>query len=407
MNWGVGLYVGNTYCTAVIAAPDAAPVVIEHESVLHHAPDGTIELGEVETNSPGVRRFLDRVPSDSDTTTPSHRTRGEDLVATALYCLVQEVSELTDQPLSVIAAIPPNFTPASVELLRIALDNMDLDHVELIPQSDALDACDSDPYTSTGECAARGAAILAVPVSDIPLSDVADSDMANSNVTGPGEELSDIPIQSEPVELSEAHPSRRPLVIATSIAGLLTAAGCAVAIFIGYTPTTQVPEIHDGTVAVRTEAIDEANISVTPREVPIQFPTGVPATTVPPNINPAERQWTTTPDSQLVDEFDQVPTAVNSSPVVKPALPTRGDSGAGINPSDLIYPGTVIPGAVIPGVVIPGAVIPGGTDTGGTNPGETTPGTPDPEPTAPPTDVIDTPRPELPGEPAPRPDMPN
>ncbi|MDI9915091.1 hypothetical protein [Rhodococcus sp. IEGM 1379] len=388
MNWGVGLYVGNTYCTAVIAAPDAAPVVIEHESVLHHAPDGTIQLGEVETNSPGVRRFLDKVSSDSDTTTSTHRTRGEDLVATAVYCLVQEVHEFTNQPLSVIAAIPPNFTPASVQLLRIALDNMDLDHVELIPQSDALGACDSDPYTSTGECAARGAAILALPVSGIPLSDVADSDVTDSDVKAPVEQLSDIPIEAEPVELSEARPSRRPLVIAASVAGLLTAAGCAVAIFIGYTPTTQIPEIRDGTVAVRTEAIDEAKISVTPREVPIQFPTGVPATTVPPSMNPTEGQWTDTPDSHLVDEFEQVPTVENSTQVVKPELPTRGDFGTGNNPSDLIYPGTVIPGVIIPGVIIPG--------------------TTDPGPTASPTDDVDSPRPELPAsEPAPRPDMPN
>ncbi|MCJ0902148.1 hypothetical protein [Rhodococcus sp. ARC_M6] len=400
MNWGVGLYVGNTYCTAVIAMPDAAPVVIEHESVLHHAPDGTVQLGEVETNSPGVRRFLDKVPSDSDTTTPSHRTRGEELVATAVYCLVQEVYEFTDQPLSVIAAIPRNFTPASVELLRIALDNMDLDHVELIHQSDALDACDSDPYTSTGESVARGAAILAVPVADIPHSDVADSDAANSNVTGPDEQLSDIPIEAGPVELAEAPSSRRPLFIATSVAGLLTAAGCAVAIFIGYTPATQIPEIHDGTVAVRTEAIDEANISVTPREVPIQFPTGAGATTVPPIIKPAERQWTATPDSYPVDEFEQVPTVESSTQVVKPELPIRGDFGAGHNPSDLIYPGTVIPGTVIPGDTIPSGTIPDATNPGGT------PDTPDPDPTPPPTD--DNPRPQLPDdEPAPRPDMPN
>jgi len=97
MKWGVGLAVGNKQSIAAIAKPDSAPMILERESVLHHAPDGTVQLGGTATGSAGLRGFLDRVGTDDTDNFSEHMTRGEELVATAMYCLVKEVRTLTDQ----------------------------------------------------------------------------------------------------------------------------------------------------------------------------------------------------------------------------------------------------------------------------------------------------------------------
>ncbi|MBQ7805951.1 MAG: hypothetical protein IJ372_15160, partial [Rhodococcus sp.] len=106
MKWGVGLAVGNKRSIAAIARPDSELVTLERESVLHHAPDGTVQLGGTAAGSTGLRGFLDRVGTDDTDNFSEHMTRGEELVATAMYCLVKEVRTLTDQNLNISAVIP-------------------------------------------------------------------------------------------------------------------------------------------------------------------------------------------------------------------------------------------------------------------------------------------------------------
>ncbi|EQM31351.1 hypothetical protein [Rhodococcus erythropolis] len=137
MKWGVELAVGNKRSIAAIAKPDSEPVILERESVLHHAPDGTVQLGETALGSTGLRGFLDRVGTDDTDNFSEHMTRGEELVATAMYCLVKEVRTLTDQNLNISAVIPAGWSNDSVDALRGALDSMDLDGVELIPEEKA------------------------------------------------------------------------------------------------------------------------------------------------------------------------------------------------------------------------------------------------------------------------------
>ncbi|TSD48911.1 hypothetical protein FFI94_024055 [Rhodococcus sp. KBS0724] len=348
MTWGVGLDVGNTRCTAVIAVPDAEPVIIDLESVLHNAPDGTIALGSTEAHSPGVRRFLDRIVApneaeiDTDTeAVPDQRTRGEELVATALYCLVAEVHRLTDQPLRIVAAIPPNFSDRSVAALRTALDNMDLDYIELAPHTEALGACDLDSDMSPGERSARGAAILAVPRA--PLAVVPD--------------VAQLPEPEDTPDTTEDAPSRRPVYIAAAVAGLLTAAACALAVFIGHAPTTQVPEIRDAAVPVYAEVAEPPTVPVTVHEVPIQFPTAAPVAAVPQNRTPAQRYQPPTQDALMVDEFDQVPTEDES---VEPLATDDYDVGG--EPTNPVDPGTTDPEPVDPEPVDPEPVDPQPTD---------------------------------------------
>ncbi|MGG7102275.1 hypothetical protein [Rhodococcus sp. 24CO] len=359
MTWGVGLDVGNTRCTAVIAVPDAEPVIIDHESVLHHAPDGTIALGTADTHSPGVRRFLDRVTTDNEAAA-SQRTRGEELVATALYCLVAEVHSLTDQPLRIVAAIPPNFSARSVATLRTALDNMDLDYIELAPHSETIDACDlyfditdsdiTDSDITTGERSARGAAILAVPRA--PVTAVPD--------------IEQVPEPEDALTTQDA-PSRRPVYVAAAVAGLLTAAACALAVFIGSAPTTQVPEIRDAAVPAYAEVATPTD-PATLREVPIQFPTAAPVAAVQQNRTPTQRYQAPTQDVFLVDEFDYVPTEDESVEPLASEIPAVDDYDVSGEQTDPVDPGTTDPEPVDPEPVDPQPVDPEPVDPQPTDP---------------------------------------
>lgn len=363
MTWGVGLDVGNTRCTAVIAVPDAEPVIIDHESVLHHALDGTIALGTAHTHSPGVRRFLDRITTDNEAAA-SQRTRGEELVATALYCLVAEVHSLTDQPLRIVAAIPPNFSARSVATLRTALDNMDLDYIELAPHSEAIDAYDlhsgiTDSGITTGERSARGAAILAVP--RVPVTAVPDIEQ----VQGPEDTLNTVDTV-DTVDAEDA-PSRRPVYLAAAVAGLLTAAACALAVFIGSAPTTQVPEIRDAAVPVYAEVAPPTD-PVTLGEVPIQFPTAAPVAAVPQNRTPTQRYQTPTQDAFLVDEFDYVPSEDESVEPLASEIPAVDDYEGGGEQTDPVDTGTTDPEPVDPEPVDPQPVDPEPVDPQPTDP---------------------------------------
>ena len=343
MTWGVGLDVDNTRCTAVIAAPDAEPVIIDLESVLHHSPDGTVALGAAHTPSPGVRRFLDRVTTDYDTAA-IQRTRAEELVATALYCLVAEVRSRTDQPLRIVAAIPPNFSARSVATLRTVLDNMDLDYVELTPQSETIDAHDPDTDISVGERSARGAAILALPAAPVTA----------------GPDVAQMPEAEETLITKDAS-NRRPVYLAAVVAGLLTAGACVLAALIGNSPATQVPEIRDAAVPAYAEVAPPTDPAPL-HEAPIQFPTAAPVAAVPQNLTPTQRYQAPTQDALLVDEFDDVPTEDESVEPLASEIPAVDDYDAGGEQTDPVDPGTTDPEPVDPQPVDPEPVDPQPTD---------------------------------------------
>ncbi|MFA3896490.1 hypothetical protein [Rhodococcus qingshengii] len=259
MKWGVGLAVGNKQSIAAIAKPDSAPVILERESVLHHAPDGTVQLGGTATGSAGLRGFLDRVGTDDTDNFSEHMTRGEELVATAMYCLVKEVRTLTDQSPNISAVIPAGWSNDSVAALRDALDSMDLDGVDLIPEEEASAAWLADPEAA--DSAARGAAALAAPFAIAPTQPEPEpTDLAEPE--GVPEEFPPF-VLIEPQPESDAkvpvakapsvdgwlnrqwQPERRPIIVAAVAAVFLTLSGSAAALVIGHTSTVPAPRILD------------------------------------------------------------------------------------------------------------------------------------------------------------------
>lgn len=388
MNWGVGLDVGNTYCTAAIASPGTEPVIIEHASVLHHAPDGTIRLGEAETHSPGVRRFLDRITDNA--AAPQQGTRGEELVATAMYCLMREIHEFTDQNVSVVAAIPPDFSPESVTALRTALDNMDLDYIELVPRAEAVDAFDPNSGMKIGEISARGAAALAAPEAGAGATNtVAPEVAAVPEVTAVPDDaaIAENPVptnvaEAENLPSAETRSDRRPLVIAASAAGLLTAVGCAAALFIGHSPTPEVPVIRDATSPVNVEETEPENDPATVQEVPVQFPTVAPSTaaTIPPPVHAPSPQ----PNFQRPPSSGPTINKTNDAPTEDDYVPNEGDvdNAPTDSTTETETPATETTeeGAPTTDPPDPGTTDPGTTDPGTPDPGTPDPGTSDPEP---------------------------
>ncbi|GAA3169799.1 hypothetical protein GCM10020255_057720 [Rhodococcus baikonurensis] len=83
-----------------------------------------------------------------------------------MYCLVKEVRTLTEQSPNISAVIPAGWSNDSVAALRDALDSMDLDGVDLIPEEEASAAWLADPEAA--DSAARGAAALAAPFAIAP-----------------------------------------------------------------------------------------------------------------------------------------------------------------------------------------------------------------------------------------------
>ncbi|MGW6658716.1 hypothetical protein [Rhodococcus sp. NPDC055024] len=293
MNWGVGLAVGNKRSIAAIAKPDSVLVTLERESVLHHAPDGTVQLGETATGSAGLRGFLDRVGTDDIDNFSEHMTRGEELVATAMYCLVREVRALTEHNLDISAVIPAGWSSDSVDALRVALDSMDLDGVELIPEEDASAAWLADP--DADDSAARGAAALAAPFSIT----TACSEPEPTALFEPEETPEEFPpfvlIEPEPESDVEAtvtkaasvdswrsrqwQSERRPIIAAAAAAVFLTVSGCAAAVIIGHTPTVPAPGILDAqsplapgttpTTAASPSGAVSQSATTLPSEVPV------------------------------------------------------------------------------------------------------------------------------------------
>lgn len=148
MSVGVGLKVGTTVSAVAVTSaegirPDPEPV--ERLTHLHLHSDGTATLG---VRDPGAGEcssfsgFVDRVGDPAGVRAEDGAlSRAEDLVATAMECLLADAAPLVgDAPATVAAAHPTEWSPATVAVLRNALDYVGLRHVALISDAEAVAA---------------------------------------------------------------------------------------------------------------------------------------------------------------------------------------------------------------------------------------------------------------------------
>lgn len=369
MATGVGLRIADDECLAAIVTggggepgeESSEPYFVVREAILHMSDDGDTALGGDPPAGPShsITGFTAAVGDPAGISVDEGEAyRGEDLMATAVFCLIDLAAEHLSGPAEFYAVHPADWPAAQVLALRDALDYLGLRSVVLISEAIL-------PSARTGReiaaAAARGAltAVLSTPAGTTPpdpshaenpleatdvlpaLHDaepVAQAYSAAIPINRPSAaeaELSPAPA-AEPtatklapaVVTPPASGARRtPLLIAVAAAIGLLFGGIAVALLLGGGNSTPAPSEPDArsdtttsapTTTPRPVGTSRVPITVAPRTpvrrtvVPPPITTPPPAKTSPPGSTPSTA--ITTEPSVSSDPDDPWGTSPDQSP---------------------------------------------------------------------------------------------
>ncbi|UYP18437.1 hypothetical protein OED52_17525 [Rhodococcus sp. Z13] len=148
MSVGVGLRVGTTVSSVAVTSPTPGrpdPDPIERVTAVHLHSDGTATLGDhdvVDGTTSSFTDFVDRVGhSGGVRANDGSLSRAEDLVATAIECLLADAAGLLgDARYTAVATYPTDWPASTVSVLRNALDYVGLRHVSLVSDAEAAAA---------------------------------------------------------------------------------------------------------------------------------------------------------------------------------------------------------------------------------------------------------------------------
>ncbi|WP_064256523.1 hypothetical protein RBB84_15585 [Rhodococcus sp. D-6] len=148
MSVGVGLRVGTTVSSVAVTSPTPGrpdPAPIERFTAVHLHSDGTATLGDhdvVDGHTSSFTGFVDRLGhSGGVRANDGSLSRAEDLVATAMECLLADAASLIgDTPYTAVATHPTDWPSSTVAVLRNALDYVGLRHVSLVSDAEAAAA---------------------------------------------------------------------------------------------------------------------------------------------------------------------------------------------------------------------------------------------------------------------------
>ena len=148
MSVGVGLRVGTTVSSVAVTSPTPGrpdPAPIERFTAVHLHSDGTATLGDhdvVDGHTSSFTGFVDRLGhSGGVRANDGSLSRAEDLVATAMECLLADAASLIDDtPYTAVATYPTDWPSSTVAVLRNALDYVGLRHVSLVSDAEAAAA---------------------------------------------------------------------------------------------------------------------------------------------------------------------------------------------------------------------------------------------------------------------------
>ncbi|WP_454199806.1 hypothetical protein [Nocardia sp. Marseille-Q1738] len=363
MATGVGLRVAEDECTAVIVTDgDEEPRYIVRESILHMSDDGDTVLGGPAPagHSHSIAGFVRAVGDPTGISVDEGEAyRAEDLVATALFCLINLAAEHLNGPAEFYATHPADWPAEHVRSLREALDYLGLRSVLLVGEGELPSAETGAHPGSFAHDAARGAlaAVLATPAGATPPDPSTAENSTVDTIVIPAVSAADAPPQAysaaipiaEPVAATEpASPEedaqapapakaqrRTPLLIAGAAALGLVLGGIVVAILFRDGDPTPVPPLPDAkseqtsvappppspsivssTVPTTTEEPEPPVVtSETTPETTTPTPTE-PPTTTPPTTPPSTTRTTTT----TRNPFGQLP------PI--PTIPGMGTPGS-------------------------------------------------------------------------------
>ncbi|WP_410871279.1 hypothetical protein [Nocardia sp. A7] len=359
MATGVGLRIADDECIATVVTEDGTVAVIERACVLHMSDDGDAALGgpapsgHAHSIAGFVRAIGDPAGVDVD---GGEAYRAEDLLATAMFCLIDLTTEHLSGPAEFYATHPAGWSTEVVRGVREALDYLGLKSVALLGEDELPQPTDgADPGKTFANAAAEAAlvAVLATPAGATPPDPiVTENAMVATDVMPalpppvvtaqaysaalpvsplPTKSMAPVAPVAEPAVGPAATPTRSktPLLIAAAALIGLLLGGVAVAVLIRDPETATPPAISDA----RPETVTS-----TPAPVPqpvIETTTAPPVTTATVEPEPTtEAPPATTPEPTAAP-----PTTTPSPTTSRPRSPF-GTYPPGVLPAPLTIPGS-------------------------------------------------------------------
>ncbi|KAA8890956.1 hypothetical protein F3087_02520 [Nocardia colli] len=359
----MGLRIAEDECTAAIVTDgDEEPLFIVRESLLYMSDDGDATLGgpPPDENAHAITGFALAVGDPAGISVDDGEAyRAEDLVATALFCLINLTADHLNGPAEFYATHPGDWPREYIQALRDALDYLGLRSVLLVSEADLPSAETGEPGSTFAYDAARAAlaAVLSTPAGSTPPDPTHAENSTVDTVIIPAVPASEptpqaysaaIPMaEPVPTEATEAPdaPARKaepakdrkqlPLLIGAAALIGLVLGGFAVAVLFRDDGQTPVPPMRDA-------KSDQVTVSPTPPAPPINFPT-VPLT---PTTTEAP-ETTTTPPPPPTTEPPPPPPPTTEPPTTPPSTTRpRPTTTTPYNPLPQI---PTIPGLQIPG----------------------------------------------------------
>ncbi|MEV6100484.1 hypothetical protein [Nocardia sp. NPDC051981] len=227
MATGVGLRIADDESVVAVLTGDDATLPVHYtvrESVLHMSEDGDAVLGgdAPEGYSHSIRGFVGAVGDPAGLAVDDGEAyRAEDLMATAVFCLISQAAEHLNGPAEFYLAHPTAWPDAHVRSLREALDYLGLKSVVLVSERD-LPQADAETGKTLAYNAARAAlaAVLSTPAGLTP----PDASAATENAA----DVTDVLPALKSSELAQAYSAAVPAV--TTAEPAVTRATAAVAV---------------------------------------------------------------------------------------------------------------------------------------------------------------------------------
>ncbi|MFD4429498.1 hypothetical protein [Nocardia sp. NPDC058497] len=366
MATGVGLRMADDECIAAVVTEDDTVRIVARDAVLHMSDDGDAALGgpapSEHTHSIAgfVRAVGDPAGVDVD---GGEAYRAEDLLATAMFCLIDLTTEHLSGPAEFYATHPAHWSPEIVRGVREALDYLGLKSVALLGEDELPPAADdADAGRSYATAAAQAAlvAVLATPAGATPPDPiVTENSMVATDVMpavprqaataqaysaampvmsqptkalNPTTAMPVVPV--EPPAPAPAKRSRTPLLIAAAALVGLLLGGVAVSVVLSGAEPTTPPPISDARP-------DSLTVTPTPALPP---PPVAETATLEPVVTE-----TTEPEPEPTTSTEAPPTTTPEPTTTAPSTPPGRSTTRPLLPFQNYPPGSLPSPMRIPG----------------------------------------------------------
>ncbi|MFE6923565.1 hypothetical protein ACFVAV_21245 [Nocardia sp. NPDC057663] len=371
MATGVGLRMADDECIAAVVTEDDTVRIIARDAVLHMSDDGDAALGgpaptgHAHSIAGFVRAIGDPAGIDVD---GGEAYRAEDLLATAMFCLIDLTTEHLSGPAEFYATHPAHWSPEVVRGVREALDYLGLKSVALLGEDELPPAGDAGAGRSFATAAAQAAlvAVLATPAGATPPDPIVTENSlvvtdvmpavprpaATAQAYSAAMPVTAQPVPARPTKAlatpttampvvpveppAPAPRSRTPLLIAAAALVGLLLGGVAVSVVLrGAEPTTP-PPISDA----RPDSL-----TVTPTPPPALPPPPVAETAT---LAPVVTQ-TTEPEPEPTTSTEAPPTTTPEPTTTEPSTPPGRSTTRPLMPFQNYPPGSLPSPMRIPG----------------------------------------------------------